>query len=219
MSYSNLVSYVKLSPNKSERKNAQYNPTGKIDVITIHHVAGRAEVEALGTLFANPARQASSNYGIGNDGRIACFVQEEDRSWCSGNRENDYRAITIEVSNCAGEPDWPIGEAAYNSLLNLCEDICRRHNFRLNYTGDKTGNMTMHKWFQATGCPGPWLEARFPDIAAEVNRRLDAEAAPKKDVFYRVQVGAFSKRENAVKMREQLLKDGYECFIVEVEKG
>lgn len=219
MSYSNLVSYVKLSPNKSERKNAQYNPTGKIDVITIHHVAGRAEVEALGTLFANPARQASSNYGIGNDGRIACFVQEEDRSWCSGNRENDYRAITIEVSNCAGEPDWPIGEAAYNSLLNLCEDICRRHNFRLNYTGDKTGNMTMHKWFQATGCPGPWLEARFPDIAAEVNRRLDAESAPKKDVFYRVQVGAFSKRENAVKMREQLLKDGYECFIVEVEKG
>ncbi len=219
MSYSNLVSYVKLSPNKSERKNAQYNPTGKIDVITIHHVAGRAEVEALGTLFANPARQASSNYGIGNDGRIACFVQEEDRSWCSGDRQNDYRAITIEVSNCAGEPDWPIGEAAYNSLLNLCEDICRRHNFRLNYTGDKSGNMTMHKWFQATGCPGPWLEARFPDIAAEVNRRLDAEAAPKKDVFYRVQVGAFSKRENAVKMREQLLKDGYECFIVEVEKG
>lgn len=219
MSYSNLVSYVKLSPNKSERKNAQYNPTGKIDVITIHHVAGRAEVEALGTLFANPARQASSNYGIGNDGRIACFVQEEDRSWCSGDRQNDYRAITIEVSNCAGEPDWPIGEAAYNSLLNLCEDICRRYNFRLNYTGDKSGNMTMHKWFQATGCPGPWLEARFPDIAAEVNRRLDAEAVPKKDVFYRVQVGAFSKRENAVKMREQLLKDGYECFIVEVEKG
>ena len=219
MSYSNLVSYVKLSPNKSERKNAQYNPTGKIDVITIHHVTGIAEVEALGTLFANPARQASSNYGIGNDGRIACFVPEEERSWCSGSRENDMRAITIEVSNCAGEPDWPIGEAAYNSLLNLCEDICRRHNFRLNYTGDKSGNMTMHKWFQATGCPGPWLEARFPDIAAEVNRRLDAEAVPKKDVFYRVQVGAFSKRENAVKMREQLLKDGYECFIVEVEKG
>ena len=77
----------------------------------------------------------------------------------------------------------------------------------------------MHKWYQATGCPGPYLEARFPAIAEEVNRRLDAEAEPKKDVFYRVQVGAFTKRENAVKMREQLLKDGYDCVIVEVEKG
>lgn len=219
MSYSSLVKYQKTSPNKSVRKNATYNPSGAVTDIAIHHVAGVTTVESLGTLFANPSRQASSNYGIGNDGRIGCYAEEAYRSWCTGNRGVDYKAITIEVSNCAGEPDWPVSKAAYDSLLDLCTDICRRHNFRLNYTGDKSGNLHMHKWYQSTGCPGPYLEARFPDIAAEVNRRLDAEAAPKKDVFYRVQVGAFSKRENAVKMREQLLKDGYECFIVEVEKG
>lgn len=218
--YSDLVQYVKESPNKSVRKNAQYNPTGVITDIAIHHVAGVTNVEALGDLFAQPSREASSNYGIGNDGRRACYADEEYRSWCTGNRSVDYRAITIEVSNSAGAPNWPVSGAAYESLIQLCVDICKRHNFRLNYTGDKTGNLHMHKWYQPTGCPGPYLEARFPDIAKEVNRRLDADAEqPKKDVFYRVQCGAFNELKNAEVMRDKLRKQGYaDAFIVEVDR-
>lgn len=212
-----LTNYEKVSPNKSVRKNSTYNPTGKIDAIVIHHVAGKTDVESLGALFAQESRQASSNYGIGNDGRIGCYAPEEYRSWCSGDRGIDYRAITIEVSNCAGEPDWPVSKAAFESLIKLCADICKRYGFRLNYTGDKTGNLHMHKWYQATDCPGPYLERRFADIAAEVNRRLDGEE--KRDVFYRVQVGAFNKRENADAMLQRLLNDGYEGFIVEVERN
>lgn len=217
MSYSNLVSYVQESPNKSVRKNATYNPDGAVVIIVPHHVAGITDVENLGELFANPARQASSNYGIGNDGRIACFAPEEYRSWCTGSREVDYKAITIEVSNSAGAPDWPVSDAAYESLIDLCVDICKRNGFRLNYTGDKTGNLHMHKWYQATGCPGPYLEARFPEIAAEVNRRLDA--SEKKNVFYRVQCGAFNNYDNAVRFRDELRSKGYpDAFIQEVKK-
>lgn len=216
MSYSNLTRYVKLSPNKSVRKNAQYNPDGVVDVITIHHMAGNATVENCGALFANPARQASSNYGIGTDGRIACFVKEEDRSWCTGSRENDYRAITIEVANNSGEPNWTISDAAYKSLLNLCEDICRRYNFRLNFTGDKNGNLTMHKWFQATGCPGPYLESKFPEIAEEVNRRLGGEppAEPEKEEAKDLNLPILNKgsKGDSVKALQILLIGyGYPC--------
>lgn len=203
--HSKLTTHIHLSPNCTTPRNHA------IDRITIHHVAGDATVEALGELFARPSRQASSNYGIGSDGRIACFVEEENRSWCSGNRENDHRAITIEVANCGAEPDWPVSQAAYDALLDLCEDICRRYDFPLTYTGDTNGSLTMHKWFQATGCPGPWLEARFPDIAREVTKRLEEE------VFYRVQVGAFSNRDNALAYRDKLRSEGYEdAFLVEV---
>lgn len=205
MSYSKLASLVRLSPNCTKPRN---HP---IDTITVHHVAGDASVEDLGALFARESRQASSNYGIGSDGRIACFVEEEDRSWCSGSRENDHRAITIEVANCEGDPDWRVSDAAYTALLDLCEDICRRHGFRLNYTGSKTGNLTMHKWFQPTACPGPYLESKFPEIAAEVNRRLDGET------FYRVQVGAFRNKENALALCSALKAQGYEGFVVEVK--
>ena len=209
--YSTLVTHVNLSPNCTIPRD---HP---IDRITIHHVAGDATVEALGALFARESRQASSNYGIGSDGRIACFVEEENRPWTSGDRENDMRAITIEVANCGGEPDWPISDAAYAALLDLCEDICRRYDFRLDFTGDKSGNLTMHKWFQPTACPGPYLESRFPAIAAEVNRRLTpAEDTP--DTFYRVQVGAFNNRENALAFLHKLQSAGFNGFIQTVKR-
>lgn len=216
MSYSVLTDHVKISPNKSIRKDATYNPTGKIDAIVIHHVAGNATVESIGNIFVNPARQASSNYGVGTDGRVGCYAEEEYRSWCSGNRGIDYRAITIEVANCKGEPNWEVSDQALEATIALCVDICRRHGFRLNYTGDKSGNLHMHKWYQATGCPGNYLASKFPYIAEEVNRRLGG----KKDVFYRVQCGAFNERKNAESFRDKLRDQGYnDAFIVEVERN
>lgn len=208
--YSKLVSYVKLSPNCNKPRNAP------IDRITIHCVVGQASVESLGSLFASPSRQASSNYGIGYDGRIACYVEEENRSWTSGSRENDHRAITIEVASDDTHP-YAVKPEAYAALLDLVEDICRRHKLTLKYTGDTSGNMTMHKWFQATDCPGAYLESKYPEIEKEVNKRL--QGASEKDVFYRVQVGAFNIKENAIALQEKLQDQGYkDAFIVEVPR-
>ena len=167
MSNSKLISYTRLSPNCNSPRN------NKIDTITIHHMAGNLTVEQCGALFASPAREVSSNYGIGTDGRIALYVDEANRSWCSSSPANDNRAITIEVANDGGEPNWHVSDKAMASLINLCVDICKRNGIKkLNYTGDTSGNLTMHKWFAATGCPGPYLGSKFPYIAAEVNKRL-----------------------------------------------
>lgn len=59
MSNSPLVSYTKISPNKSSPRNH------KIDTVTIHCVVGQCSVETLGNVFAPTSRQASSNYGTG----------------------------------------------------------------------------------------------------------------------------------------------------------
>jgi peptidoglycan hydrolase-like protein with peptidoglycan-binding domain len=167
MSNSNLVSYTLISPSKNSPRN------DKIRKITIHHAAGNASVETLGKIFADPARKASANYGIGTDGRIALYVDESDRAWTSGSRENDHQAITIEVANDGAGPAWHVSDAAIESLINLCVDICQRNGIEmLNFTGDKSGNLTMHKFFEPTVCPGPYLESKFPFIAKEVNKRL-----------------------------------------------
>lgn len=209
MSYSSLVSHVNFSPNCTKPRNQ------KIDRVTIHCVVGQASVESLGELFANPERQASSNYGIGFDGRIACYVEEENRSWCTGSRENDHRAITIEVASDTAPP-YGVKDAAYGALLDLLEDICRRYDLRLNYTGDKTGNMTLHKWFQATDCPGEFLESKHPEIAAEVNRRLDGTPSDT-TTLYRIQAGAFRDRANAEAHLAKLRAAGFDAFIQTVE--
>lgn len=170
MKYSNLVSYTKISPHK-------YKRTAPVSKITVHHMAGDLTVETCGEVFQT-TRQASSNYGIGSDGRIACYVPEDYRALTSNNYDNDNRAITIEVANCSGGPDWKVSDKAFAALIDLCVDICTRYNFQLNYTGNKSGNLTMHQWFAPTLCPGPYLKARFPEIANKVNARLGAEPAP-----------------------------------------
>ena len=93
MSNSPLVEYTRISPNRSSpRKNA-------IDRISIHCVVGQCSIQSLGSIFAPSSRQASSNYGIGYDGRVGMYVEEKDRSWCTSSAANDNRAVTIEVAS------------------------------------------------------------------------------------------------------------------------
>lgn len=173
MSNSKLVSYTKLSPNCTHpRRHA-------IDTITIHCMAGPLSVEGCGAGFADPKRKASSNYGIGPDGRIALYVDEGNRSWCSSNASNDHRAVTIEVASDSKHP-YAVTAAAYNALIDLLVDICQRNGIpRLLWRGDKTlvgqvdkQNMTVHRWFAAKACPGDYLYQRHGQIAAAVNARL-----------------------------------------------
>ena len=171
MNNSKLVNYTKLSPYCNKPRNA------KIDKITIHHMAGNLSVETCGNVFQNS--QSSSNYGIGTDGRVGMYVEEANRSWCSSSGANDHRAVTIEVANDGAAPNWHVSDKALAKLIDLCVDICQRNGIKkLNYTGDKNGNLTMHKWFANTNCPGPYLESKFPYIADEVNKRLGVKPEP-----------------------------------------
>lgn len=187
MSNSSLVNYTQFSPNCSKPRNHS------IDKITIHHMAGNLTVEQCGGVFAPSSREASANYGIGTDGRVGLYVDEANRSWCSSNSANDNRAVTIEVANDEVGGDWHVSDTALAKLITLCSDICKRNDItKLNYTGDKSGNLTMHKWFAATACPGPYLESKFPYIAEQVNALLgsssDTAETPTTFQPYRVRV-------------------------------
>lgn len=182
MSYTNspLVVYKKISPNRTLPRNH------RIDTITIHCMACDASVESCGNGFALKSRRASSNYGIGSDGRIAMYVEEKDRSWCTSNATNDHRAVTIEVANDGGAPEWHISDKAYDALINLCTDICRRNGIKeLKWRADKSligqidkQNMTVHRWFANKSCPGDYLYNLHSRIAAEVNERLGINTVP-----------------------------------------
>lgn len=170
MSYSKLVDYVKLTNNCNKPRKYP------ISVITIHHMAGNLSVETCGEVFSRPTRQASSNYAVGTDGRIACYVEEENRAWTSSSAENDHKAITIEVANDQIGGNWHVSDLAIARTIELCVDICQRNKIeKLNFTGDKTGNVTLHKWFAATLCPGPYLESKIPYIVEEVNKKLQED--------------------------------------------
>lgn len=181
MSNSPLVDYTRISPNKNSPRNH------KIDTITIHCVVGQCTAETLGNIFAPTSRQASSNYGVGTDGKIGMYVEEKDRSWCSSNAANDNRAVTIEVASDTKHP-YAVNDRAFAALLDLVTDICKRNGIKklvwstkkADRVNHKNGcNMTVHRDYANKSCPGDYLYNRHGEIAAEVNRRLGvADTAP-----------------------------------------
>jgi hypothetical protein len=211
MSNSPLVVYTKLSPNSNNpRRDA-------IRKITIHHMAGNLTVEGCAAVFAPVSRQASSNYGVGTDVRVGMYVEEKNRAWTSSSAANDHQAVTIEVANDGGAPDWHVSDAALAATIALCADICQRNGIpRLNFTGNASGNLTQHNYFAATACPGPYLKSKFQDIADEVNKRLAGAVTPPapSGELYRVQVGAYSKKANADGVEAKLKAKGYSTYMV-----
>lgn len=185
MSYTNssLVSYTKISPNRTPNRNHA------IDRVTIHCVVGQCSVETLGSIFAPTSRQASCNYGVGTDGRIGLYCEEKDRSWCTSSGANDHRAITIEVASDTKHP-YAVNDKAYQATINLVADICRRNGKkRITWLADKEKSinykpaademlMTVHRWFANKSCPGDYLYNRHADIAARVNAILSGSSAP-----------------------------------------
>ena len=224
MSNSSLATYTKISPNKNSPR------THAIDTITIHCTAGNKNNTAkqIADYFANSERQASCNYVVGGDGSIAISVEEKDRSWCTSSGTNDHRAITIEV--CSNIPGTEVNDAAYEALLNLVTDICKRNGIKkLVWSTDKNSrvnhlngcNMTVHRDYANKSCPGEWLYSRHGAIAAEVNKRLGATQVvnppvEKPGVLYRVQTGAFSVKSNADAFLNKVKAAGFDTYMVKV---
>ena len=185
MAYTNspLVAYTKISPNQSGER------THSIDRITPHCVVGQCTTESLGALFADPDRQASSNYGIDKDGRVGMYCPESNRSWCTSNRDNDQRAITVECASDTKHP-YTMYDAVYAALVELCTDVCRRNGkTKLLWFGDKKKSLayepaademliTVHRWFANKSCPGDWLYSRLGDVADRVTAALGTVVAP-----------------------------------------
>ena len=170
MADSKLVSFERYVGNCSSRQGH------KVTRIIPHHQAGNLSLGTLGNVMAS--RGSSATYGIDSNGNIGQYVKESERPWTTSSWDADCCAVTIEVANDGGAPDWHVSDKAIESLINLCVDICKRNGIAsLNYTGDRNGNMHMHRWYSSTSCPGPYLGSKFPYIASEVNKRLNGSAA------------------------------------------
>lgn len=227
MAYTNssLVSYTKLSPNHSGKR------THSIDRITPHCVVGQLSAESICGCFTSTSREASCNYGIGTDGRVSLCVEEKNRSWCSSSSANDQRAVTIECASDLKAP-YAMNSKVYASLIALCTDICKRNGKKkllwlgskskaLNYS-PKSDEMvlTVHRWFANKSCPGDWLYSRLDDLAEKVTANLKGSttstSTTKTETLYRVQVGAYSVKNNADVQLKKVKAAGFDTYMVKV---
>ena len=194
---------------------------GRIAEITVHHCAGAMTVESLGALWQRVGRRGSSHYGVCGDA-VGQYVAESDVAWTNGNWASNCRAVTIEVSNSGGAPDWPVSGASLQTLARLVADIARRNGLGELVVGK---NLTYHSMYAATACPGPYLKGKLAEIAAQANAINVEEAqqagapaqTPDRAVLYTVQTGAFKNKANAESYAAGLKGKGVDCIIIEKE--
>lgn len=213
MSNSSLINLICYSPNHSGRR---LNPITKI---AIHHTAGVLTADGIGNVFKSTSRQASCNYGIGNDNKIVLVVDECNRAWTTSSAWCDNRAVTIEVSNCQNGGNWLVSDRVLNTLIDLVTDICKRNGIKnCTYTVGTDGVLQMHKWYASTSCPGPYLGSKFPYISQEVDKRLRGGKSTSSSNLYKVrkswsdsksQKGAFKNLNSAIDLAK---KNGYKVY-------
>ena len=190
-------------------KNYSSRNGKKISTIIIHHMAGNLDAKGCYNVWKN--RQGSAHYAISSKGEIGQLIDEKHRAWSVANASADSKAVTMELANDGGaKTNWHVSDKAIARCIDLCVDICQRNGIKkLNYTGDKKGNLLMHRYFMATACPGPYLAGKFKYIANEVNKRLGSKPT---ETLYRVrktwadaksQVGAYKVLDNAKKVADE----------------
>lgn len=165
MSYSPLAcKFIQANGNNYTPNRANYG-YNKITEICIHYMAGNCSIETLGEIWSDPNRHGSSTYGIGSDGRIACYVDENDIAWCNSNWESNCRSASIETANL--QPDSRVTDEALTSLIKLVADIAKRNGMGTLVKGQ---NVTWHKMYADTSCPGAYLLSKMDYIVEQANR-------------------------------------------------
>ena len=155
-----------------------------IEAITIHHMAGRLTAEQCGRIFQAKGRYGSSHYGVGYDGSIANYVDEEDTAWTNSNWDSNCKSVTIETSD--NDNSWYVNDITLNALIKLVADIAKRRNLGKLVPGK---NLTWHSMFTNTTCPGDYLRSKMQYIADEANKINgygSATSDTKVNVYYRV---------------------------------
>lgn len=194
------MGYSSLTNNWIPAHSSNYTPGRQkpIRCITIHHMAGNLSIEQCGALWQNPSRNGSSTYGIGTDGRIACYVDEYNTPWTNSNWNSNCESITIETANDEIGGNWHVSDTALNSLIRLVADIAKRHNLGVLKRGV---NLTWHSMFVATTCPGPYLMSKIDYIIQEANK-INGNKEPVDQVLH---VGSKCKFNGVFKVDEVIL--------------
>jgi peptidoglycan hydrolase-like protein with peptidoglycan-binding domain len=150
-----------------------------INGIVIHHGAG---TNVLGYVAnANP-RSSHPTYHIGNDGKLTGVVHPSRRPFSTAHNV-DASSITVEIDNSAVGGQWPISDAAMDTLVRLIawqETVSPRTGVALNNPSVAQGEffVAWHQQYSATACPGPHILNRLGQIVDRARATQPEAATP-----------------------------------------
>lgn len=180
------------SPNHYQGRNGYH-----ITHITLHIMVGY--LSGTDSVFNNPSTQASAHYGIGANGTIHQYVNENDGSYSDANYASNNSTISIEHEG--GMAGVPCTQACMDASARLCADIARRHGWTHLWHNGLKGNVWLHREIPGTdhyGCPDNTINGLDVNyVLNKANQLLQGE-----DDMSAEDVWNFD--QNGVKMRDRM---------------
>lgn len=189
--------------------------------VTIHDTANlspTATAKAHAELLVSRVGVDTSwHYAVDQDGAYRS-IPENEVAWHAGDGTNgpgNNETVSIETCvNTGGDYSRTLENAAF-----LTADIFYRHGV-LNITD----HIFQHNFWTGKDCPHRIrVEGLWPSFIQNVQEKLNAMSAPSPGLpaqpetsLYRVQVGAYSIKENAQNMQAKLIAAGFPAIIVMV---
>lgn len=157
-----------LSVNPYSRSGEKQN---NITDIIIHYV-GNAGSSAIANrnYFENLKNThktyASSHYIVGLNGEVIRCIPDDEVAFHSGSYSENRKSIGIE--NCHPNVDGKFNEQTYNTLVELCAELCKKYNIGIN-------NVKTHNMITGKNCPKYYVEHEeaWEQLKQDINNKIN----------------------------------------------
>ena len=109
---------------------------------------------------------ASSHYIVGLNGEIIRCIPDVEVAFHSGSYSENRKSIGIE--NCHPNVDGKFNEQTYNTLVELCAELCKKYNIGIN-------NVKTHNMITGKNCPKYYVEHEeaWEQLKQDINNKIN----------------------------------------------
>ena len=199
---------MKINKMLSNNKN-HYAGVNKCKYITIHETGNKNKgANALNhAKYINNGSSATWHYTV-DDVQVIQHFDDRVQCWHSGDGEGDGNLNSIGIEMCINS-DGNMNKTIDNTI-ELIQYLMNKYNIPIN-------NVVQHNHWSGKNCPSN-IRSGKPITWNTFINKIKNNKSTENNILYKVQVGAFSKKDNAIKLSNELKKLGYDNFIVTQNK-
>ena len=156
---------------------------------------------AAGMFLGKSNNWTSTQYIVGLNGKVIRIVPDNEIAYAASGKNDGTLHIEVCYSKASGEFET----ASISALRELVQELMKKYHI-------PAGNVLRHYDLTGKYCPWYYVDENRWAVLHECITAPEVESKK----LYRVQVGAFSSRENAVLYMDKVKAAGFNAFIVEV---
>ena len=191
----------------SNNKN-HYTGVNKKQYITIHETGNTNKgANAINHgKYINNGSSATWHYTV-DDTNIVKHFKEDVQCWHCGDGKGNGNLNSIGVEMCVNSDGDMI--KTVNNTVELVQYLMKKFNIPIS-------NVVQHNKWSGKNCPMNMRSGKPINWNTFIDKIKNNSNV--NNVLYKVQVGAFKEKQNAINLQNELKKKGYNSFIVEEKK-